>query len=96
MLPVKMVSSTTLCSSRSRALKDAGYCFDIAHTSVLQRAQRTLGAILDQVGKVHSERHFLLNLFLLYNSDQADRPAREEDLAPEREALRRPHGTQQG
>jgi len=33
------------------ALKTAGYTFDAAHTSVLQRAQTTLKNILDQVGQ---------------------------------------------
>ena len=33
------------------ALKNAGYQFDAAHTSVLQRAQTTLKTVLDQIGK---------------------------------------------
>ncbi len=32
-----------------KSLKEAGYSFDQAHTSVLQRAQKTLAAILEQV-----------------------------------------------
>jgi len=34
-----------------RALKDAGYTFDVAHTSVLQRAQNTLKAVLGEIGQ---------------------------------------------
>ncbi|PSN42022.1 Phosphoglycerate mutase 1 [Blattella germanica] len=49
------------------ALKDAGYQFDVAHTSVLTRAQKTLEAILNEIGQtdlpVHktwrlNERHY--------------------------------------
>ena len=36
--------------SGGKALKDAGYTFDCAHTSVLQRAQTTLKTILEQTG----------------------------------------------
>jgi len=32
-----------------KALKDAGYKFDLAYTSVLTRANRTLGAILEEI-----------------------------------------------
>jgi len=34
-----------------KALKDAGYQFDVAHTSVLTRAQETLKTVLDQIGQ---------------------------------------------
>ncbi|XP_023333695.1 phosphoglycerate mutase 2 [Eurytemora carolleeae] len=34
-----------------KALKDAGYTFDAAHTSVLQRAQITLKTVLEEIGK---------------------------------------------
>lgn len=34
-----------------KALRDAGYKFDIAYTSVLQRAQKTLQAILKEIGQ---------------------------------------------
>merc|ERR1712179_225801 len=34
-----------------KALKEAGYSFDQAHTSVLTRANRTLGAILEEIGQ---------------------------------------------
>ena len=34
-----------------RALKDAGYSFDIAHTSMLKRAQITLATILGEIGQ---------------------------------------------
>nr|ACO10262.1 Phosphoglycerate mutase 2 [Caligus rogercresseyi]ACO11441.1 Phosphoglycerate mutase 2 [Caligus rogercresseyi] len=34
-----------------KALKDASYKFDVAHTSLLTRAQRTLGAILTELGQ---------------------------------------------
>lgn len=33
-----------------KALKDAGYTFDAAHTSVLQRAQITLKTVLEEIG----------------------------------------------
>lgn len=50
-----------------KTLKRNNYTFDVAHTSVLQRAQRTLCAILDELGQaeipVHAtwrlnERHY--------------------------------------
>ena len=50
-----------------KALKAEGYKFDLAHTSVLQRAQHTLQSILEQIGQpdipVHknwrlNERHY--------------------------------------
>merc|ERR1712179_867603 len=34
-----------------KALKDAGYKFDLAYTSVLTRANRTLGAILEEINQ---------------------------------------------
>ena len=34
-----------------KALKDSGYTFDAAHTSVLQRAQITLKTVLEEIGK---------------------------------------------
>ena len=34
-----------------QALKAAGYSFDVAHTSVLQRAQKTLATVLEQIGQ---------------------------------------------
>merc|ERR1712106_1258064 len=34
-----------------KALKDAGYKFDVAHTSVLQRAQVTLQTVLGEIGQ---------------------------------------------
>lgn len=34
-----------------KALKDAGYKFDLAFTSELTRAQKTLGSILEQIGQ---------------------------------------------
>eukprot|EP00088_Acartia_fossae_P007121 TRINITY_DN1330_c0_g1_i15.p1 TRINITY_DN1330_c0_g1~~TRINITY_DN1330_c0_g1_i15.p1 ORF type:complete len:1382 (-),score=561.93 TRINITY_DN1330_c0_g1_i15:398-4543(-) len=37
--------------SGGQALKNAGYKFDAAHTSVLQRAQTTLKTVLDQIGQ---------------------------------------------
>lgn len=37
--------------SAGKALKDAGYKFDIAYTSVLTRAQNTLQAILKEIGQ---------------------------------------------
>nr|ABM55529.1 putative phosphoglycerate mutase [Maconellicoccus hirsutus] len=50
-----------------KALKDAGYKFDIAHTSVLTRAQKTLCSILEEIGQADlpvkttwrlNERHY--------------------------------------
>lgn len=50
-----------------KALKDAGYQFDVAHTSMLTRAQNTLKAVLEEIGQtdipVHktwrlNERHY--------------------------------------
>lgn len=37
--------------SAGKALKDAGYKFDVAHTSVLTRAQETLKSILKEIGQ---------------------------------------------
>lgn len=34
-----------------KALKEAGFQFDVAHTSVLQRAQKTLYTVLEQIGQ---------------------------------------------
>ena len=36
-----------------KAVKDAGLKFDIAHTSVLTRAQNTLKSILEESGQVN-------------------------------------------
>ena len=46
-----------------KALKDAGYKFDIAHTSVLTRAQKTLAAILAEIGQsdLPTEKTWRLN-----------------------------------
>ena len=50
-----------------KALKDAGYKFDLAHTSVLKRAQNTLEVILKEIGQTNipvektwrlNERHY--------------------------------------
>lgn len=54
-------------TAAGKALKDAGYKFDIAHTSVLTRAQKTLGAILSGINQTDipiektwrlNERHY--------------------------------------
>lgn len=37
--------------SAGKALKESGFQFDVAHTSVLTRAQKTLAAILDGIGQ---------------------------------------------
>ncbi|KAL6262884.1 hypothetical protein P5V15_005673 [Pogonomyrmex californicus] len=37
--------------SAGKALKEAGYTFDVAHTSVLTRAQETLKSILKEIGQ---------------------------------------------
>ena len=34
-----------------KALKNDGFVFDVAHTSVLQRAQTTLSTVLEQIGQ---------------------------------------------
>lgn len=53
--------------SAGKALKDAGYIFDVAHTSVLTRAQETLKSILKEIGQENlpvcktwrlNERHY--------------------------------------
>ncbi len=50
-----------------KALKKDGYTFDVAHTSVLQRAQTTLATVLEQTGQTNlpvqktwrlNERHY--------------------------------------
>lgn len=50
-----------------KALKDGAYLFDLAHTSVLQRAQKTLATLLEQTGQADllvqktwrlNERHY--------------------------------------
>lgn len=38
-------------AAAGKALKNAGYKFDIAYTSVLTRAQKTLAAILNEIGQ---------------------------------------------
>ncbi|XP_041972297.1 phosphoglycerate mutase 2 [Aricia agestis] len=54
-------------SAAAKALKNAGYKFDVAHTSVLKRAQITLQTILEQIGQTDipvnktwrlNERHY--------------------------------------
>ena len=47
---VKLLLGMEEAKSGGKALKDAGYTFDCAHTSVLQRAQTTLKTILEQTG----------------------------------------------
>jgi len=53
--------------SAGRALKNENYKFDVAHTSVLTRAQKTLQAILKEIGQTDlpvekswrlNERHY--------------------------------------
>lgn len=53
--------------SAGKALKESGYQFDVAHTSVLTRAQKTLAAILQGIGQADlpvekswrlNERHY--------------------------------------
>lgn len=53
--------------SAGKALKDAGYTFDVAHTSVLTRAQETLKSILKEINQENlpvqktwrlNERHY--------------------------------------
>merc|ERR1712002_744384 len=46
-----------------KALKDANFKFDIAHTSVLTRAQKTLAAILEEIGQTDlpTEKTWRLN-----------------------------------
>ena len=53
--------------SAGKALKNENYTFDIAHTSVLTRAQKTLEAILKEIGQTDlpvekswrlNERHY--------------------------------------
>jgi len=34
-----------------QALKEAGFQFDIAHTSLLKRAHQTLAAVLEEIGQ---------------------------------------------
>merc|ERR1711928_53765 len=34
-----------------KALKEAGYQFDVAHTSMLTRAQKTLATVLSEIGQ---------------------------------------------
>ena len=50
-----------------KALKNDGFVFDVAHTSVLQRAQKTLATVLEQTGQADlpvqktwrlNERHY--------------------------------------
>ena len=43
--------------SGGKALKDAGYTFDIAHTSLLTRAQVTLGKVLQFLMEMYSGGH---------------------------------------
>lgn len=50
-------------AAAGKALKDAGYQFDVAHTSLLTRAQKTLGAILGEIGQADlpTEKTWRLN-----------------------------------
>jgi 2,3-bisphosphoglycerate-dependent phosphoglycerate mutase len=50
-------------AAAGKALKDAGYQFDVAHTSLLTRAQKTLGAILSEIGQADlpTEKTWRLN-----------------------------------
>jgi len=46
-----------------KALNNAGYKFDVAHTSQLQRAQKTLGTILSEIGQpdLPTQKNWRLN-----------------------------------
>jgi len=46
-----------------KALKDAGFTFDVAHTSVLQRAQTTLKTVLQEIGQpdLPTQKNWRLN-----------------------------------
>jgi len=57
----------TEAKAGGKALRDAGYKFDVAHTSVLQRAQITLKTVLNEIGQTDlptqkswrlNERHY--------------------------------------
>jgi len=50
-------------AAAGKALKSAGYQFDIAHTSLLTRAQKTLAAILGEIGQsdLQTEKTWRLN-----------------------------------
>ncbi len=68
-----------------------------AHTSVLQRAQKTLGAILEQVWFFFKKNiYFLQKNIKCPPPDRPDGPPRVQDLAFERAPLRRAHGAKQG
>jgi len=68
-LPWVLLSSSgeQEATAAGKALKAEGYQFDIAHTSVLTRAQKTLAAILKEIGQENlpvekswrlNERHY--------------------------------------
>lgn len=48
---LKFFAGKSEAVSAGKALKDAGYTFDVAHTSVLTRAQETLKAILKEINQ---------------------------------------------
>ena len=64
---MKLSPGCNEAKSAGVALKEAGYKFDVAHTSVLQRANKTLDAILQETGQTSipiqktwrlNERHY--------------------------------------
>lgn len=64
---LSFITGQTEALNAGKALKSAGYSFDIAHTSALTRAQKTLEAILNEIGQTDipinktwrlNERHY--------------------------------------
>lgn len=66
-LKLSVIAGQEEALAAGKALKDAGYKFDMAYTSVLTRAQKTLGAILNEINQTDipiektwrlNERHY--------------------------------------
>ena len=49
----------------AKSLKDAGFTFDLAFTSLLKRAQRTLGIVLDELNEKYNIRYNNIDYKLL-------------------------------
>ena len=55
MLKPQLFSGVEEAIAGGKALKDNGYKFDVAHTSLLQRAHTTLHAVMEQIGQTELE-----------------------------------------
>ena len=51
MMHLMFLLGITEAHAGGKALKEAGYQFDVAHTSMLMRAQKTLETVLAEIGQ---------------------------------------------